>query len=368
MKKERIILFRNRPLAAVSATDLNMERHGSIIDEVLALKLGFLIRDIQYNWISLATNKKTRVTGRIKSSVQALSKCLPGNTFSLNARVVRDLFSLTGFELITDEKFFNKLGNFKKEEKDSPTTSDTITGTAISSAVIKNTEFPISNMDATLDSSFDGFEYESSDRSSERDCSDCYVDSSCSSENKDEPHNHMSRCAPHNEAHIGRVRGRKSELLQEVSARVDEFEDDYESSDNSSERDCSDCDVYSSCSSEDKDEPHNHRLRCGLHNEAHIGRVKGRKSKALQEASAMVTEEEVEAMRQRRGKFQQSPDSFLDEYFPGGSAFAHHLSDRWEKEKQDKVKQLQQDQVKARRLQELGKIQAAMLQKRKKKK
>ena len=223
------------------------------------------------------------------------------------------------------------------------------------------------------DSSFDGFKYESSDRSSERDCSDCDIYSSCSSENKDEPHNHRMRCGPHNEAHIGRVRGRKSELLQEVSARVNKFEEgyvssDYVSSDHSSEHDCSDCGVYSSCSSEAKEEPHNHRLRCGLHNEAHIGRVKGRKSKALQEASAMVTEEEVEAMRQRRGKFQQSPDSFLDEYFPGGSAFAHHLSDRWEKEKQDKVKQLQQDQVKARRLQELGKIQAAMLKKRKKKK
>ena len=78
MKKEKIILFRNRPLAAVSATDLNMDRHGTIIDEVLVIKLGFLICDLPYNWITLAANKKTRVTGRIKSSVQALTKCLPG--------------------------------------------------------------------------------------------------------------------------------------------------------------------------------------------------------------------------------------------------------------------------------------------------
>ena len=386
MKKEKIILFRNRPLAAVSATDLNMERHGTIIDELLAHKLGFVICDLQYTWITLATNKKTRVCGRIRSTVQLLSKNLPGGSLSLNARVVRDLTSLTGVELIADEKFFKKLsGNFTKEERDSPTSGSLTTGAANNSTTIQTTEFPVPNMVTTLpnvrgphchegDSSFDDkFDYSSSDHSSERNCSDCYVDSSCSSENKTEPHNHMSRCAPHNEAYIERVRGRRSKLLQEASVFINssfgEYEDNYVSSDRSSERDCSDCYIDSSCTSEDKDEPHNHKSRCAPHSEAHIGRVKGRKSKALQEASAKVTEEEVEALRMRRSKFQQSPDSFLDEYFPGGSALAHHLSDRWEKEKQEKAKQLQQEQAKAKRLQELpSKIQAAMMKKKRKKK
>ena len=313
MKKEKIILFRNRPLAAVSAKDLNMERHGTIIDELLAHKLGFVIRDLQYTWITLATNKKTRVCGRIRSTVQLLSKSLPGESLSLNARVVRDLTSITGSELIADENFFKKLsGNREKEERDSPTSDKPVTGASASSTASQN-------MDATLPNARALQAYEE----------DCML------------------------------------------------EDEYESSDHSSERDCSDCDVYSNCSSEDSDNPHSHRMRCGPHNVAHIGRVRGRKSKLMQEASAKVTEEAVEELRANRDKFKKSPDEDLDEYFPGGSAFAHHLSDRWEKEKQEKAKELQQEQVKVRRLEDLNarniypclnQIQAAMIEKRKKKK
>ena len=110
--KETAIVFGNRPLAAVPASDLNLEHLGNMLDEDIAIRLGFVVRDLQYVKISLSNanlNKKSRITGRIRSTVQSISKGHAGTSLSLSARVVRDLHNLTGAELIADEAFFEKL-------------------------------------------------------------------------------------------------------------------------------------------------------------------------------------------------------------------------------------------------------------------
>jgi len=400
--KERIICFGGRPLAAVPATDLNMVRHGDMIDESIALKLGFVIRDLQYVWINLAAKKRTRVTGRIKATVQSIEHGRPKDSISLSARVVRDLFSLTGSEVIAGEIFIQKLDNFRKREKESTTSDNPVTGTAISSTANQEAKFP-------EDSS--KYDYESSDRSSERDCSDCTAYSTCSSEQEGEPHNHRMRCAPHYEAHSSRVyeRNKKLPSMDAIIPKVmvskstnnphvqEKYSDDvpawylrpdpklqatlaycggpsiycddedssfHEDSDTASERNCSDCMECSDDTSADDTQPRKSWIRCALHGEAHakasthkanIRRVRGRNNKLLREASSKVTDEEVEAERIRRVKFQMKPDDVLNQYFPGGSKLAHQFSDRWANEKKEEEAKKRQEEMRLRRVKELPK-------------
>lgn len=349
-------MFGNRPLAAVPAMDLNLEHLGNMLDEDIAIKLGFVIRDLQYVRISLSDtnlNKKTRVTGRIRSTVQSISKGRAGISVSLSARVVRDLHSLTGADLIADEQFFKKLaGNFKKEERDRDTSATT--GTRVSPAVAVPSDsskesIPTNIKKKSTPSIVSSSSCESSHRSSESECSQCTIYSSCSSEDEDDPHNHRMRCTPHNEAHIRRVCDRDKMILEwEAHSNIDE------SSDRSSERNCSEC-TDCTCSSSDEDdmpESHIHRLRCVPHDEAHVNRVRGR-NKMLQEARSLITPEAEEAERTRRKKFQPSPEEMLNQSFPGGARNAHRLSKRWA------------DEEKKKRLEELNSIQATMMKKKK---
>ena len=147
---EAHVLFGNRPLAAIPAIDLDMEHHGNMIDECLAIKLGFVIRDLQYVWISLSTNnirKKTRIRGRTRATLQMIQQGRPSHSVAFSAKVVRDLFSLTGSEALADANFFKKLKQFKERERDRDTIVTSDMKRTVSSKDIK---LPVSSMDASI--------------------------------------------------------------------------------------------------------------------------------------------------------------------------------------------------------------------------
>ena len=81
--KETAICFACRPLAASPAMDFNADLKGNYIDEDIAIRLGFKIRNLHYAHLSLLPrdpSKRTRSTGSIKASIQAIKEGKPGHT------------------------------------------------------------------------------------------------------------------------------------------------------------------------------------------------------------------------------------------------------------------------------------------------
>ena len=60
------------------------------------------------------TKKKKTWTTTVRVIIQAIADGRPGNSFALNPRVVRNLLSLKGAELISDEHLFTNLQTFNK--------------------------------------------------------------------------------------------------------------------------------------------------------------------------------------------------------------------------------------------------------------
>ena len=91
----------------------------------------------------------------------------------------------------------------------------------------------------------------------------------------------------------------------------------------SEEKDCSSCGDQSCSGCSDNEAVHVHRVRCPVHVDAIIGRVRA-KNKKLLEISSRITEKEVEEERERR-RLQDTPQQrriSLEEHFPGGAAAA----------------------------------------------
>jgi hypothetical protein len=119
--KEHIALHRNRPFAICSASDLNLEHHGTILDEDIALKMRFPIRQLQYVRLSLKTdssNECTRTVGVTRCTIQTISHGRPDRSVSFVARVVRDLHQLTGAEALADANLMKRLRTDMKVEKE----------------------------------------------------------------------------------------------------------------------------------------------------------------------------------------------------------------------------------------------------------
>ena len=119
--KEHIALHRNRPFAICSASDMNLEHHGTLLDEVMALKMGFPIRQLQYVRLSLKTgsnNRCTRTTGVTRCTIQTISHGRPDRSVSFVARVVRDLHHLTGAEALADANLMKRLRPDMKAKKE----------------------------------------------------------------------------------------------------------------------------------------------------------------------------------------------------------------------------------------------------------
>ena len=51
--KESHFLFSKRPFAIISAAEVKLERHKTLLDELTAMKLGFPIRQLQYTRLTL---------------------------------------------------------------------------------------------------------------------------------------------------------------------------------------------------------------------------------------------------------------------------------------------------------------------------
>jgi hypothetical protein len=284
-------------------------------------------------------------------------------SLSISARVVRDLHNLTGAELIADEAFFKKLQKLNSKEEsgrdtsDSPTNGPDTSSTVISSTAPSNLK-ESANIDATVPNI----------QASKAKAGKTLPEQEEHSEG-DTPWYHRKDSKL--QAILQHCGGQGLHALHhdEKPPRRDAqpFHDDeesssYESSHRSSESDCSECTVYSSCSSEDEADPHKHRMRCTPHNEAHIGRVRGRNRKLLDGARSNVTEEAIEAERMKQDRLsQRHPDAILNESFPGGAKHAHQLAKRWDEEEKLKKERL-------KRLKELDSIQASMMKKKKKKK
>ena len=118
--KERVILYANRPWAISPAEDIGLERYGCLVDESIAIQLNLPVRNLQYVPLSLVPNdkKKARVTGTVRITVQNVVQGRPGNSLALNARIIRGLFDMTGFEATCDKLFSKKLADISSKKKE----------------------------------------------------------------------------------------------------------------------------------------------------------------------------------------------------------------------------------------------------------
>ena len=103
--REKAILYANCPLAICPAEDMGLESHGCLVDEDVAIRLNFPIRNLQYVHLNLFSDdrkRKTRTTGTVRVTIQSISQGRAANSFALKARVVRNLFNITGAEALSD--------------------------------------------------------------------------------------------------------------------------------------------------------------------------------------------------------------------------------------------------------------------------
>ena len=81
--KEKAILFGNRPLSISPTISFDLCHLGNLLDEDIAIKLGFPIRNFQYDRLSLASNDKKRTccVGTVRVTVQTIVQGRPQGFF-----------------------------------------------------------------------------------------------------------------------------------------------------------------------------------------------------------------------------------------------------------------------------------------------
>ena len=122
--KEFPVLYSRRPFCLASAVDFNLDHlKTSLVDENLALDLNLPIHNLQYQRFSLSEDKTvwSRLTGTLKLTAQVLENGKAGQSFQLKAKVIRNLFKITGAEAVCDalleEKFLSLPVAQEKPEK-----------------------------------------------------------------------------------------------------------------------------------------------------------------------------------------------------------------------------------------------------------
>ena len=116
--KEHAFLYAKRPFALCSATEAKLELSGTLslclLDELVAIKLGFPIHQLQYSRLSL-NGKAVRVCGVTRVTIQAIKNGRSGKSIAFSAKIVRDLTLHAGAEALADQKTMMKIN--AKENK-----------------------------------------------------------------------------------------------------------------------------------------------------------------------------------------------------------------------------------------------------------
>ena len=133
--KEIPLLYGKRPFAVCSTSDAKVDCQDNLLDEEIALKLGFPIQQLQYSRLKLNGNI-VRICVIVRVTVQKIKNGKSDQSVPFLAKVVRDLCSVTGTDAVGSAELFQKISLISKADKNCSRTGVDTDQTASSSSLL----------------------------------------------------------------------------------------------------------------------------------------------------------------------------------------------------------------------------------------